>query len=585
MQPVLSALRRDVTVDGMPWRRLLAAAAIGIVMVFSVLWYFKSVPPGPTAQPELIPFTSSGGRVTGNFSPDGRQVVFSWDGERHENPSIYLRAIDSSANVRLTSGAGEDVNPAFSPDGRHIGFIRSRRDSHLPFFMLISPQGGPEQTVAEVPSAGKFAWLSNGKWVVLQGLKLLSLDTGEIRDLTSPPDQAAPDITPAVSPDGHTVAFARKVTRDRHEIFLLDLDQNLLPESSPRRLTSTSANSIGPAWTPDGRQVVYQSSVEWNFSLWRVAVSGPARREHLPFGQGDSCGNPEISRDGKRLLFVRWFQDLDIWRLPLTAPGTPGGPPVRFISSTWDDSMPRYSRDARRIAFNSNRSGKIGVWLSDDQGSATWQVPLKVGMVGSPSWSPDGRNLTYDLNGDVYVAGADGGTPLRLTTAAPSVSNIITEWSHDGKWIYFTKFEAGRPNLWKVPSGGGEAVQLTRAGGGAPEESPDGRFIYYMKDVFSPSPLCRMPSEGGPEVQVLPSVWRLRGYAVVQNGIYFVSGTSPGGRFSIQFLNLANGRIRTVATPPLPLCCGIDVSPDGRFLLYVQRERSGSDLMLVDDYR
>ena len=40
-----------------------------------------------------------------------------------------------------------------------------------------------------------------------------------------------------------------------------------------------------------------------------------------------------------------------------------------------------------------------------------------------------------------------------------------------------------------------------------------------------------------------------------------------------------------MATPPLPLCCGIDVSPDGRFLLYVQRERSGSDLMLVDDYR
>ena len=587
VQDALAGLRPGGRSDRLRWRSLLAGAgAVGIVTAASFLAIPHAQRPAPSAssQPELIPFTSSGGRVSGSFSPNGRQVVFSWDGEDHRNVDIYVRELDSPVITRLTRDQGTDESPAVSPDGRQVGFIRTQRNTNRHLFMLIDAKGGNERTIAEVPGTGKFAWLQNGKRVVLEGLKTLSVETGEIRQLTKPLDEDHPDITPSVSPDGHTVAFGRATAAGIREIFLLPLDRDFEPSSSPTRLTSLSEDSYNPAWTPDGRKILFQSAVDWTFSLWRIAVSGTAPPEHLPFGQGDSCGRPEISPDGKRLLYVRSFQDLDMWRLPLASAGVAAGPAIRFASSTRDDSMPRYSRDGRRVAFNSNRRGKTGVWLSDAQGSSLWPVPLQVGRIGAPSWSPDGKRLAYDWKDDVYVTPTEGGELLRLTTAEPSDRNIITEWSRDAKWVYFTRFRLGHPSLWRVPSKGGAAIQIAQSGGAA-TESPDGRFVYFMKDVFSPAPLCRMPSAGGDEVQVLPRVWRSRGYAVLENGIYFLTGPGPDGRFPIQFLNFANATIKTVATPPLPLCCGIDVSPDGRFLLYVERERSGADLMLVDNFQ
>ena len=54
-----------------------------------------------------------------------------------------------------------------------------------------------------------FAWLPDGKWVVIDGLALLSTESGETRSLTSPPTKSSSDFSPAVSPDGRTVAFSR----------------------------------------------------------------------------------------------------------------------------------------------------------------------------------------------------------------------------------------------------------------------------------------------------------------------------------------------------------------------------------------
>ncbi len=571
-----------------PGRRVMlgALATVAVAALSYFLWFSRAGDTGQGADPELIPFTSSGGRASGNFSPDGSHVVFSWDGEHHDNVDIYVRKISSSETLQLTHNGGEDVNPAFSPDGRDIGFIRTTRNDNRHFFMLVAAEGGgPERIVAEVPSAARFDWLPDGKWVVLDGIRLLSVATGEIRRLTAPPDDTEEDITPAVSPDGRTVAFARLVKAGIHDIFLVNLGRDLKAKGDPRRLTFLTGDSYGPVWTPDGDRIVFQSGVDWTYSLWRVGASGSAPPEHLPFGQGDSCGSPAISRDGKRLLFARYVQDLDIWRLPLAEGGKAGGPAVRFISSTRDESMPRYSRDGKRIAFNSDRGGTVGVWLSDQEGSSLSQVPLQKGRIGAPSWSPDGRRIVYDWNSDVYVADAGGAAPLRVTTAGRELTNIIGEWSGDGTSIYFSRFQNHRSNLWRIAAHGGEAVQLTRNGGGAPIESPDGKFIYYKKDVFAPSPLCKIPQSGGSEVQVLPSVWRSRVFAIHEKGIYFLPGPDEEGLFPIQFMSFATGRMNTVATPPKPLCCGIDVSPDGRFLLYVQRERSGTDLMLVENFR
>ena len=103
----------------------------------------------PQAAPEVVPLTSYAGfEQSPSFSPDGNQVAFSWNGEKQDNFDIYVKLIGSPTPVRLTTDPAEDVSPAFSPDGRSIGFFRVSKERAT--FIVIPSIGGPERLVADV---------------------------------------------------------------------------------------------------------------------------------------------------------------------------------------------------------------------------------------------------------------------------------------------------------------------------------------------------------------------------------------------------------------------------------------------------
>jgi len=74
-------------------------------------------------------------------------------------------------------------------------------------------------------------------------------------------------------------------------------------------------------------------------------------------------------------------------------------------------------------------------------------------------------------------------------------------------------------------------------------------------------------------------------FAVTEKGIYFIPGPDSEHRYSVRFLDFAGGRSRPVLTLPAAPYPGLAVSPDGRTLLYTRLDRSGSDLMLVENFR
>ena len=89
--------------------------------------------------------------------------------------------------------------------------------------------------------------------------------------------------------------------------------------------------------------------------------------------------------------------DANIWRLSLSGPGVAAGPPARFIASTRSDSTPQYSPDGKRIAFESDRSGVHGIWISDADGSnAVELLPQAGASCGTARWSPDGQRIAFD---------------------------------------------------------------------------------------------------------------------------------------------------------------------------------------------
>jgi serine/threonine protein kinase len=565
------------------------ATAFAVIAIAVAGWLLRGTARKPQAASEVIPLTSyAGDEQSPSFSPDGNQVAFSWNGEKQDNTDIYVKLIGSPTPLRLTTDPADDLSPAFSPDGRFIGFFRVSKERAT--FVVIPSIGGPERIVADVPLPKSFldlsfAWLPDSKWVVTDGLTLLSTATGEMRSLTSPPKKQYGDVTPAVSPDGHTISFSRRASFSVSEIYLLDLTEDLKAKGKPRQLTSLKTLSFGPAWTPEGREIIFTSGVFGHgYGLWKIPVSGAAEPEQLPYKDAFS---PAISRSGNRLAYERAIYDPNIWRLSLSGSGTASAPPTRLIASTRFDQAAQYSPDGKRIAFESDRGGVHAIWICDADGSnAVELLPGESATSGTAHWSPDGKNIAFDFNPegnmDIYVILASGGRPIRLTT--DSADDNSPSWSRDGKWIYFGSNRTGRWEVWKVSVEGGKEVQVTRNGGETAIESPDGKFIYYTKEFARSSGLWKMPVSGGEEVQVLPSVFS-RGFTLVNDGIYFIPEPGADGKGSLQFLSLGTGKVTTVAPMSGGPFEGLSVSPDSRFLLFSQFDEAGSDLMLVENFR
>ena len=160
------------------------------------------------------------------------------------------------------------------------------------------------------------------------------------------------------------------------------------------------------------------------------------------------------------------------------------------------------------------------------------------GKSGSPRWSPDGEWVAFDQMGHeqngIFLVRSAGGTPRRLTT--DRAENFGPSWSRDGKWIYFGSNRGGKDQVWKMPTSGGEAVQITKYGGARALEAADGKWLYYTKGNDQDG-IWRMPLQGGleePVLEDLPSGWYVCYWALVENGIYYLN-TRNGVRQSVEF--------------------------------------------------
>jgi eukaryotic-like serine/threonine-protein kinase len=582
---------------------LLAAFALGV----GTLWLMRSPSKTPEAALNPIPLTTYPGfQGLPSFSPDGNQVAFVWNGEKQDNDDIYVKMIGTNGPpLRLTTDPAFDHDPAWSPDGRFVAFLRtlpSGKDAVL----LIPAIGGLERKIAEIFPGNRPTWSPDGNWLAISekdseserfALYLLSVDSGEKRRLTYPPKQFFGDFDPAFSADGRSLAFSRSI--DAHspelsDLYVLPFSDGWKPAGEPAQVTFGNRGVEYPAWTADGREIVYGAGSFVSKGLWRVSsfahAAARAEPQRLP-SVGDDASDPAISRSKHRLVYVHRFSHNSIWRM--AAPSLEGkrlrspNQPTPLISSTRDDESPQFSPDGRKIAFASTRSGSLEVWVSDADGSNAVQVTSFGGPeVTTPRWSPDSARIAFDSNAageyDIYVVGADGGKPKRMTTDPANDGN--PSWSHDGQWIYFDSARTVEQQVWKMPANGGEAVQVTKDGGYAPLESPDGKFLYYTKALFSTS-LWKVPIEGGAASKVLENLSFYGNLAIVNGGVYFApTEDTTGATSSIQFLRFGTNNISNIVTFEKSYILGLTVSPDGAWILYSPEQQFRSELMLVENF-
>jgi Tol biopolymer transport system component len=464
------------------------------------LWLGRSRPLVEQSMLTPVPLTAYPGTETyPSFSPDGTQVAFQGcpDGWLPgKNCDIYVKQIGIEPASRLTDTRELEFCPAWSPNGAFIAFLRQISPEKVSL-ILIPQRGGTERLLAELdlvvpPWLGLYgpsiAWTPDSKWIAAPeeetgrrfwALYLISVETGEKRRLTTPSSMIGEeegDTSPAFSPDGRILAFARLLL-PISDLFLLRLGEGCNPHGEPEKVPVENPYKMSVAWTPDGREIVFSSGD----ALWRVAASGLTKPRRLPLVSENACV-PAISRQGNRLAYAVKRSDTDIWRVDLRGPDRKPGVPFKLIFSTRADSSAAFSPDGKRIAFESERSGVGRIWLCDSDGSNLAPLTSSGDGGNRMKWSPDGQSIAFDVdkegNGkeDIYVISANGGAPRRLTTD-PAADNWPC-WSQDGQSVYFTSTRSGAKQIWKMPAGGGDAVQITRdAGADIPRESPDGKFV------------------------------------------------------------------------------------------------------------
>jgi len=577
-------------------KMLLAVAAVVLLAAGGAAWFLLRPAAKPLPPMRSVPLTTyAGSEQHPTFSPDGSQVAFQWNGEKQDNWDIYVKLVEGGAPLRLTTNPAPDITPAWSPDGRQIAFIR---DAGL---YSISPLGGPERKLTEVHAHAP-SWTPDSQWVLfssaqnegsLHSIFRLSMSTGELRKVTSPPPQTNPgdgDIGSAVSPDGQTLAFTRWVGT------VADIYVQPLAGGPARRLTKVSQQMGGLTWISN-REIVFCRGVFGVGSTWRLASDGKSEPEPVP-GVLDGARDPAIVYPPKgpvRLAYSRSVTDFNIWRMEIATEANGHvrtvSEPAAVVASTRADISPQFSPDGKRIAFASDRDGFREIWVAASDGSNPVQLTtLKSQRCGTPNWSPDGRQIVFDSlasgNNDIWIVGSQGGSPKRITTE-PS-DDARASWSHDGRWIYFRSDRSGSQQIWKIPSSEPyqPAVQVTRNGAFEAKESVDGKTLYYVKS--SPG-LWSMPVEGGDETSLDQPV-RGGSWAVAGNGIYYLDFLHrlPDGGVPIQWFSFATrkpvpaGVVHKLSADTGPK---LAVTRDGRWIAWAQIDHEDSDLMLIENFR
>jgi Tol biopolymer transport system component len=490
------------------WRWIAAAVAAG-ALIGGAAMLRQSAP--KVAEPWTFrPLTYSGLAFSPSLSPDGKQVAFLWISGKSRDQDLYLQLVNGG-NPLMLKDAHAVGKPAWSPDGSRLAFIR--RDGGI--YVMPALGGSPQRvSISKGATRGDLAWSPGGDFLVFTGtgfgLFAVSPEGGEVRELTKP--AAGVDLSPALSPDGSTLAFVRRTSTFNSGVFVMPLLRDGTPAGAAKQITSGVWDISALDWTADGREVLFAGSAgSGNSSLWRIARDGgkPAR---FPAPSLVSA-QPSVARQSGRMIYITRQVETKIFKMPL---GARAGEPSTLIEADGDQRDLGVAPNGERVAFVSNRTGSKEIWIAKSDGSEQTQLTFFNGpSVGSPRWSPDGKQIAFDGyaggSSDIYVMPADGGKPSRLTNDA--ANEIRPSWSHDGQWIYFGWDKGADSGIWKIRASGGEPALVTRHGYHG-FETADGQWLY----VVNGSKILRMRPDGSEETPLVdgiaPDHWIVGGHHV-----------------------------------------------------------------------
>ena len=250
--------------------------------------------------------------------------------------------------------------------------------------------------------------MQSRRLLVALKLYLLVALVGGMVVLSGPRPEPAKGASPVMN---GKIAFTKHAVGDSNlEIYVIDADG-----SAETQLTSNPAGiDSGPAWSPDGSQIAFQSDRDGtSFDIFVVNEDGTGLVQLTDTATFDCC--PAWSPDGEKIAFR---SDRD-GNGEIYVMNPDGSGQTRLTNNSATDSLPAWSPDGLKMAFSNYETGFAQIYAMNADGSGATNL-MAGGVLGShPSWSPDGTKIVHEgENFQIYLMDADGGNRTALTSVS-----------------------------------------------------------------------------------------------------------------------------------------------------------------------
>lgn len=459
------------------------------------------------------------------WSPDPTQerLVLALQQPGHQSYGLYQLPIQADTLIQLTRPPAismGDTDPAFSPSGNRIAFVRTLIDGIQDIYVVSAKGGTAMRVTSDSTRIAGFDWTPSGEEIVFasdregnSGLWRVAVGGGDPEWITTA-SEGTQIQHPTLAQQGTGLAFAQQSGQ-----------VNIWKVQHPTNYADASAERL-------------ISSTRWD-------------------------SNPDISPDGARLAFAsRRSGYPEIWT------ATSAGAELKQITSleAYGTQTPRWSPDGARIAFASRSGGQSDIYIVNREGFRPQRVTRHSGEDLFPTWSHDGRALYFTSNRsgswEIWTIPAAGGTAVQVTRGGAT-----TAQEHpDGAMLYLVRPDT--TGIWAVPLAD-TARTLTFAtpdSAAVPSDSLEGTQRVVPRQVV-PSLQTRDRSN-----------WQVR-----PRGIYFLRRDPDGDvlafyRFSTEQVS------SIFLVEDAPHEPSISVAPNAEWFVYTRAELSESDVLLVEDF-